>query len=108
MRGAKGQHAGLDWVPDTTDRLGTHSAVESDQWQAELATKFHLDAELVLSSTVGRLSRQLLDDQSIFERHPYTSGEHREWWIERFRQRVAKLRDAGVDVGAYDPDDDGD
>ncbi|MGH3565220.1 MAG: hypothetical protein ACRDRH_04150 [Pseudonocardia sp.] len=44
----------------------------AEQWQAELASKFRIDAELVLASTVGRLSRGLLDDQSLFERYPCT------------------------------------
>lgn len=44
----------------------------AEQWQAELAGKFRIDAELVLSSTVGRLARGLLDDESLFERHPVT------------------------------------
>jgi superfamily II DNA or RNA helicase len=44
----------------------------AEQWQQELTSKFHLDAELVLSSTVKRLERGLFDDQSIFDRYPYT------------------------------------
>lgn len=44
----------------------------AEQWQAELASKFNLDAELVLPSTVKRLQRDLFDDQSIFDRHPLT------------------------------------
>jgi len=39
----------------------------AEQWQAELASKFHLDAELVLSSTAGRLERGLAVGQSIFD-----------------------------------------
>lgn len=47
----------------------------AERWQAELAAKFRIDAELVLSSTVARLSRNLLDDQSIFERYPHTGRQ---------------------------------
>jgi superfamily II DNA or RNA helicase len=43
----------------------------AEQWQAELSTKFHLDAELVLPGTVTRLERACRLGQSIFERHPY-------------------------------------
>lgn len=41
----------------------------AEQWHLELRTKFHLDAELVLSSTVTRLERDLGYDQSLFERY---------------------------------------
>ncbi|MEY8040049.1 helicase-related protein [Saccharopolyspora cebuensis] len=44
----------------------------AEQWQAELAEKFRIDAELVLPSTVGRLQRGLFDDESLFDRYPYT------------------------------------
>jgi superfamily II DNA or RNA helicase len=44
----------------------------AEQWQAELAEKFRIDAELVLPSTVRRLERGLFDDQSIFNRYPHT------------------------------------
>jgi superfamily II DNA or RNA helicase len=45
----------------------------AEQWaEKELAAKFHLDAELVLASTVGRLERACRMNQSIFERFPYT------------------------------------
>ncbi|MYH55041.1 MAG: DEAD/DEAH box helicase, partial [Acidimicrobiia bacterium] len=37
------------------------------QWQQELLTKFHIDAELVLSSTAARLERQLTVGQSLFD-----------------------------------------
>jgi superfamily II DNA or RNA helicase len=42
----------------------------AEQWQAELSTKFHLDAELVLPGTVTRLERGCRLGQSIFERYP--------------------------------------
>lgn len=44
----------------------------AEQWQRELSEKFHLDAELVLSSTAARLERQLVAGESLFERHPIT------------------------------------
>ncbi len=44
----------------------------AEQWQAELATKFHLSAELVLSSTAPRLERSLGVGESLFDVHPYT------------------------------------
>lgn len=43
----------------------------AEQWQAELQDKFHLDAELVLSSTASRLERNCRLGQSLFERYPY-------------------------------------
>lgn len=44
----------------------------AEQWQAELAAKFHIDAELVLSSTVNRLQRACAFDESLFDVFPYT------------------------------------
>jgi len=44
----------------------------AEQWQRELAEKFHLDAELVLSSTAGRLERGLGIGESLFDHHPIT------------------------------------
>ncbi len=43
----------------------------AEQWQAELATKFFIEAELVLSSTATRLERQCRMDESIFEHYPF-------------------------------------
>ncbi|MEV5821178.1 DEAD/DEAH box helicase [Micromonospora haikouensis] len=43
----------------------------AEQWQAELRTKFAIDAELVLASTVSRLERGLDLGQSLFDRHPH-------------------------------------
>ncbi len=40
----------------------------AEQWQRELAQKFHIEAELVLSSTVGRLERCCRPGESLFER----------------------------------------
>lgn len=44
----------------------------AEQWQRELREKFSIDAELVLPSTAGRLSRGLMLDESLFERYPFT------------------------------------
>ena len=44
----------------------------AEQWQAELKDKFHIDAELVLSSTASRLERRLAHDQSIFDVYNHT------------------------------------
>lgn len=41
----------------------------AEQWQAELASKFGIVAELVLPSTVRRLERGLVGAESIFDRH---------------------------------------
>jgi superfamily II DNA or RNA helicase len=43
----------------------------AEQWQRELASKFNIQAELVLSSTARRLERNLRADQSIFDAHPF-------------------------------------
>ena len=43
----------------------------AEQWQTELNSKFHLDAELVLPGTVARLERACRMGQSIFDRFPY-------------------------------------
>lgn len=42
----------------------------AEQWQQELRSKFGIDAELVLSSTVTRLERGLDLGQSLFDRYP--------------------------------------
>lgn len=44
----------------------------AEQWQAELADKFHIEAELVLASTAAQLERGLPHGRSIFDAHPYT------------------------------------
>ncbi len=44
----------------------------AEQWQRELAEKFHIEAELVLSSTIQRLERDLPLGVSVFDRHRYT------------------------------------
>jgi superfamily II DNA or RNA helicase len=43
----------------------------AEQWQKELSEKFHIDAELVLASTAGRLERNLPADRTIFDEHPF-------------------------------------
>jgi superfamily II DNA or RNA helicase len=42
----------------------------AEQWQGELRTKFGIDAELVLASTVPRLERGLDLGQSLFGKYP--------------------------------------
>lgn len=44
----------------------------AEQWQAELADKFNIATEAVLSSTATRLERHLPFGTSIFEAHPAT------------------------------------
>ncbi|MHB1919236.1 MAG: helicase-related protein [Acidimicrobiales bacterium] len=44
----------------------------AEQWQAELATKFHIDAELVLTSTASRLERSCGFGESVFDVFPHT------------------------------------
>src|SRR3972149_6152290 len=41
----------------------------AEQWQRELAEKFHIEAELVLSSTIQRLERDLPLGVSVFDRY---------------------------------------
>jgi len=43
----------------------------AEQWQRELAEKFHINAELVLSGTVRRLERTCPGGVSIFEHYPH-------------------------------------
>lgn len=44
----------------------------AEQWQSELHEKFHIEAELVLPSTVQRLERNVGYDRSLFEIYPFT------------------------------------
>jgi superfamily II DNA or RNA helicase len=44
----------------------------AEQWQSELEEKFHIAAELVLSSTIQRLERDLPVGVSVFDRHRFT------------------------------------
>ena len=43
----------------------------AEQWQEELSSKFHIEAELVLSSTASRLERNLPQDRTLFDEHPF-------------------------------------
>ena len=43
----------------------------AEQWQAELAEKFHIEAELVLPGTVSRLERGTAAGQSLFDIYPF-------------------------------------
>jgi superfamily II DNA or RNA helicase len=43
----------------------------AEQWQSELADKFHIEAKLVLPSTVTRLERGTAVGQSLFDLHPF-------------------------------------
>ena len=43
----------------------------AEQWQKELAEKFHIEAELVLSSTIQRLERHLRIGESVFTHHKF-------------------------------------
>ena len=44
----------------------------AEQWQQELAEKFHIEAELILSSTIQRLERDLPVGVSVFDRYRFT------------------------------------
>jgi ERCC4-related helicase len=44
----------------------------AEQWQTELRNKFHIEAELVLSSTATRLERVCRVGESLFMYYPYT------------------------------------
>lgn len=44
----------------------------AEQWQHELEEKFHIEAQLVLPSTIARLERGLDATTSIFEAWPFT------------------------------------
>jgi len=43
----------------------------AEQWQKELLEKFHIETELVLSSTIQRLERDLPIGVSVFDRHRF-------------------------------------
>ncbi|MEX0775988.1 MAG: DEAD/DEAH box helicase, partial [Phycisphaeraceae bacterium] len=43
-----------------------------EKWRADMATQFHLPAEVVRPGTVGRLSKDLPVGHSLFEAYPYT------------------------------------
>jgi superfamily II DNA or RNA helicase len=56
-------------ITSTTVLCPPHLA---EQWQKELADKFHIPAELVLTSTVARLERNIRVGRSLFEAYPHT------------------------------------
>ena len=43
----------------------------AEQWHREMAEKFHIEATLVLSSTIQPLERNLPAGVSVFDRHPF-------------------------------------
>ncbi|MDT3680544.1 MAG: helicase-related protein [Burkholderiaceae bacterium] len=43
-----------------------------EQWQRELAQRFHIHAEVVRSNTADRLERAIPPGASLFDAHPYT------------------------------------
>ncbi len=43
-----------------------------EQWQRELANRFHIHTVVVRNTTAGRLERDLPANQSVFEAYPYT------------------------------------
>jgi SNF2 family DNA or RNA helicase len=43
-----------------------------DQWVAELASKFHIQAVAVTSASAGKLERDLPQSERIFDVHPFT------------------------------------
>jgi superfamily II DNA/RNA helicase len=44
----------------------------AEQWQRELSEKFHVETELILSSTIQRLERDLPLGVSVFDRYRFT------------------------------------
>lgn len=44
----------------------------AEQWQKALSEQFHIKSRLVLSGTAARLERTCRQDQSLFERYPFT------------------------------------
>ena len=63
----------------------------AEQWQAELRDKFHIDAELVLSSTITQLERACRQDETVFQHYPFliTSID----FIKSDRRRDTFIRD---------------
>lgn len=62
------------------------------QWQAEMADKFHLDAEVVLPSTASRLERGCRVGETLFDRHDVTIVSTE--FIKADRRRSEFLRTA--------------
>ncbi|MBI1377388.1 MAG: DEAD/DEAH box helicase [Frankiales bacterium] len=48
----------------------------AEQWQRELRDKFGIDATLVLTSTVRGLERDLMLNESLFDRYPHVIVSH--------------------------------
>jgi SNF2 family DNA or RNA helicase len=57
----------------------------AEQWQGELAEKFHIDAALVLSSTIQRLERDLHVGVSVFDRHRFSAVARRSMKLPTMR-----------------------
>lgn len=61
----------------------------AEQWQEELRDKFHIEAEVVLSSTVNRLERNTGPGESLFDLYPHVivsteyikSSRHRDEFV---------------------------
>lgn len=61
----------------------------AEQWQDELRDKFHIEAEVVLSSTVNRLERNTGPGESLFDLYPHVivsteyikSSRHRDEFV---------------------------
>ena len=64
----------------------------AEQWQRELARKFHIDAALVLAGTAARLERACRTGESLFDRYPHTVVSLD--FIKSDRRREAFLRSA--------------
>lgn len=64
----------------------------AEQWQKEMADKFHIDAELVLPSTVSRLEHSTRLDESIFDRYSFVIVSTD--YIKADRRREEFLRSA--------------
>jgi superfamily II DNA or RNA helicase len=64
----------------------------AEQWQRELARKFHIDAALVLAGTAARLERACRTGESLFDRHRHTVVSLD--FIKSDRRREAFLRSA--------------
>lgn len=80
----------------------------AEQWQKELSEKFHIEAELVLPSTVARLERDIPPGTSIFEFHPHVvvsidyikSERHRDEFIRTCPELVIVDEAHGATLGA--------
>ncbi|MEI7547900.1 MAG: helicase-related protein, partial [Actinomycetota bacterium] len=64
----------------------------AEQWQRELASKFHIDAALVLAGTAARLERSCRTGESLFDRHRHTVVSLD--FIKQDRRRETFLRTA--------------